>query len=167
MIFLPLDTEYDMAPEPSAEDWRIRSVFLEQRRSVPKAAFELGIERAEVVRAVMACRDWLKDSGWEAAYAEAKRVGMGDADARLRADLVAARICRICANTKARTPESREKANGRRRGNPAYRAQENASRRGNREHHDRNNARRRTPEWRAKERAYRARRKAAAAEGAE
>lgn len=89
MIFVPLDPEYPMAPEPSAEDWRIRAVFLSHGRSVPKTALELGMERGAVVRAVMRCRDWKKDSGYDAEFSEAKRLGFSDADARLRAEIVA------------------------------------------------------------------------------
>lgn len=82
--------KYPLAPEPTPTQWAIRERFLELGRSVPKTAFEFGIERAEVIRAVMAVRWWLQDSGWSAEYAAAKRLGFSDGDAHVRADMVAA-----------------------------------------------------------------------------
>ena len=80
---------YPMAPEPTPAQWAMRERFLELNRSIQKTAHEFGVERIEVIRAVMAVRDWLLDSGWSAEYALARRTGFGEADARMRADMVA------------------------------------------------------------------------------
>lgn len=84
-----MEREYEPAQRPTEREFEIRAAFLANRRSLQKTAFEFGIERAEVLRAVMHVRWWLQDSGWTTEFAKAKRAGFGDSDARLRADLVA------------------------------------------------------------------------------
>lgn len=83
-------SEYPMAREPTPAEWNVRRVFLEMGRSVPKTAFELGLDRGEVLRAVAQCRWYLQDLGWDRRYRQAISVGMSQADARLHADMEAA-----------------------------------------------------------------------------
>lgn len=89
-----MSSEHERAPEPTREQWKIRTRYLALGRSVRETAFSFGIERAEVIAAVDAVRWWQEESGWSARYAQAIRIGMPQADAELHADMEAERFKR-------------------------------------------------------------------------
>ncbi len=81
---------YRMPRRPTDPEWDLRMLWLAEHRSVARVAFLCGIDRADVSRAINVCQDWLQDSGYLRAFREAKEWGFSDADARLRAEQVAA-----------------------------------------------------------------------------
>ncbi len=81
---------YPMAPRPTDEQWDLRELWLVEHQSVARVAFITGLSRSDVSKAINVCADWLRDSGWAAEFRKAKETGFSDADARMRADIVAA-----------------------------------------------------------------------------
>lgn len=84
------ENEYAPAREPTRREWEVWAHFLDARRSVSTTAFEFGIERAEVLRAVERVRWYRQDAGYDRRYRKAKQAGMPEDDCRLHAEQEAA-----------------------------------------------------------------------------
>lgn len=82
--------------KPKPEDWARYDAYMDNRRSALAAARQLGNGETKetVIRGMMRCSDWLEVSGWRRTYREMIRDGFSQADARDRADLVAANFDR-------------------------------------------------------------------------